>query len=288
MQFNRGISVTLDLLDGTHRGIRIAGVTGWSGNALAGPRSKLKDLLNQKSAGRTGVYILAGRDKATGALCVYIGKSRSVAKRIRHHQTEAAKEFWAEAYLFTNKGRSFNEALAGYVESELVARVRQAGRVQINNNNIPDKPDLARAAVNQAEHFLSNLTVALPVLGLDILERKPWPTEVPKQLPPPPPRNVWIFQDARAKMVGQQFKILAGSKVRKWFGKGASGYGDLQKKLSEDGALHWINGEYGEMTRDVEFNSSSAAAAVVSGRSASGPVSWVNELSGETLGEALK
>ena len=268
MQF--GISVILNLVNGTLSGIRMADVTGWAGHALAGPRDNLDELLQQEGADRTGVYILAGIDASSGNLCVYVGKSRAVSTRIRRHQAEGIKKFWTETYLFTDMDLSFNEALAGYVESVLVEKLERARRVQIKNSNSPDKPLLARADVNRAEHFLSNLKVALPVLGLDILEKKAWPKEITQ----PPPPDLWVFQGARARIRGKETTVLKGSQVRKWFGKGKSRFDELQGQLEEEGALRWTSETHGTLTRDVDFTSTSAAASFVCGRSASGPASW--------------
>ena len=310
MKSKLGISVTLNLVEGEHAGIRIAEVTGWAGYALAGPRSSLKDLLTLKDLDRTGVYILAGLDKKSGRLRVYIGESNSLIKRVKYHHTEGKKKFWTQTYCFANKDKSFNKALALYVESELVARVKKAGRVVIANTTSPDKPDLAMDAVFQAEHFLEKIAVVLPALGLDILSEKPWPVspeppgdgsdglvvpDASDENPDPDPSDatelngsVWLFMGARARILGRKTIVLTGSPAVKWIGKGAKGYRYIQEQLASKGILRWhSNSEKGEFTRDYTFASSSAAAAIVSGRSASGPASWVNELTGKTLKDSV-
>ncbi|WP_188710313.1 DUF4357 domain-containing protein [Microbacterium faecale] len=59
----------------------------------------------------------------------------------------------------------------------------------------------------------------------------------------------------------------------------------LHASLLADGSLQAIEGGRARFTQDVVFTSSSAAAAVVAGRSANGRTSWIDEASGINFGE---
>ncbi|MDE2834177.1 MAG: GIY-YIG nuclease family protein [Bacteroidota bacterium] len=282
MPSNSIVNVNLVLEEGEHSGIRTAEIPGWTGNAIACPRSKLEELFRQKDLDRTGIYILAGIDKSSGELCAYIGESVSVEERVRHRNAQDKHEFWTQSYFFTNQGKFFNKAHGLYVESELVELVTRAGRVRVMNKTSPSRPDLAQDAVILAENFRSHLAAILPVLGLDILEEKSWPSEImlPNENGPDPPvpisapSGLWSFQGACARIDGKRTVVIAGSIAKEWIGKKGGTYAQLQEQLAAEGTLHWTGEGYGVFTRDWEFQSPSAAATVVSGRSASGPASW--------------
>src|SRR3546814_8301128 len=63
------------------------------------------------------------------------------------------------------------------------------------------------------------------------------------------------------------------------------GYKVLQQDLVDSGTLGAVRGEVREFKRDAVFSSPSASAAVVSGRSANGRISWVVKETGQSLAE---
>ena len=97
------------------------------------------------------------------------------------------------------------------------------------------------------------------------------------------------FSEARARIQDHRFVVLAGSRVKAWdqAHKGWS-YETLQKKLSRSGCLHWLTQDFGVLTKDVAFSSSSAAASIVNGAPVSGPASWVEQSGSLLLREILQ
>lgn len=90
------------------------------------------------------------------------------------------------------------------------------------------------------------------------------------------------------RAIGQEidgeFYVFKGSLTRgSWVGT-ERGYQSLYNQLCEDGVLVEGNGTR-VFNEDQSFSSPSAAAAVVSGRSANGRISWKTEGSGMTYGE---
>ena len=57
-----GRSVRLFLADGTPHGLIVADIGNWNGKVLAGPRSRIAELLRRPEASRTGVYVQIGLD----------------------------------------------------------------------------------------------------------------------------------------------------------------------------------------------------------------------------------
>jgi len=58
---------------------------GWTGQALAVPRSKIKELVEWEESLKPGVYFLFGESEETGNDAVYIGEAEQVASRIQQH-----------------------------------------------------------------------------------------------------------------------------------------------------------------------------------------------------------
>ena len=58
-----GRSVRLFLVDGKSTGLITAEIMNWTGHVLTGPRSQLPKFLARPEVGRTGVYLLHGRDR---------------------------------------------------------------------------------------------------------------------------------------------------------------------------------------------------------------------------------
>ena len=74
--------------------LRTAERVNWTGKALAGPRSRLADLLAREELAKSGVYILLGVDPDTRKQPTYIGEAEVVRDRLKQHRD---KEFWIPA-----------------------------------------------------------------------------------------------------------------------------------------------------------------------------------------------
>ena len=96
-----------------------------------------------------------------------------------------------------------------------------------------------------------------------------------------------IGRDKVAKAVMRdRFTVLGGSRARRWITPGTSPSNEaLQRRLIDDGYLGEQGGDGLVFVYDCEFSSSSAAASVVVGSSASGPREWRVEGSDIRLGD---
>ncbi|MEO8746676.1 MAG: DUF4268 domain-containing protein [Rhodanobacter sp.] len=90
---------------------------------------------------------------------------------------------------------------------------------------------------------------------------------------------------ARAREAEGKFIVLAGSGARpEWSGQYHS-YQTLRQELVDAGSLRSADDGNLEFSRDVPFNSPSAASAVVLGRPDNGRTSWVLRATGQTYAE---
>ena len=139
--------------------------------------------------------------------------------------------------------------------------------------------------------FLEQIRTVLPVLGFDFLRDSTRPTSQPKVQPATPQESPYFVLEvpkyqikARAQEVDGEFFVLQGSLAREeWVGTDR-GYKTLFNQLLEDRILTPTESGLTTFTTDQAFSSPSAAAAVISGRSANGRTQWTVEGSGKTYG----
>lgn len=286
-----GRTVKLFLVEGSPTGILAAEIMNWTGHVLVAPRSQTPDALKRPEAARTGVYLLTGEDpEHPSRLRVYIGEGDSVVDRIKAHAKDSSKEFWTHAFIITSKDANLTKAHARYLESRIVEIAKAAGRAAVANGTEPAPKLLPESDVADMEFFLSQVQLVLPVLGLDVLRPKlsaagTGSTLSAKQalegltLTLSSPKH---GAEARAVENEGELTVLAGSvATAKTFI--ANSYSALRQSLIEDGSLVERTGQGLVFATDVNFDSPSAAAAVILNRNANGRVEWRLEGSGQTL-----
>lgn len=291
---SQGRSIRMFLVDGTPSGLITAEIMNWTGHALSGPRSKLAELVNRPEGSRTGVYFLVGTDPDNSARpLVYIGESDDVAKRLKQHnqpEDKGGKDFWEKVCLITSKDQNLTKAHVRYLESQLIRIAGESGRCGLLNKDEPDFSLLPEADLADMAFFIEQIRTILPVLGLDFLREATTVRRVADtlQVSRSPvfecalPRHGII---ARAQEVDGEFVVLAGSKARDTWTGVPGGYQNLFQQLCADGVLVENGGKHRLFSRDHAFSSPSAAAAIVSGRSANGRITWLVEGEKQTYGD---
>ncbi|WP_018936634.1 GIY-YIG nuclease family protein [Thioalkalivibrio sp. ALJ24] len=297
----QGRSIRLFLVDGTPHGLLTAEIMNWTGHVLTGPRGKLSELVQRPECGRTGVYFLVGPDAENSARPqVYIGESDDVGKRLKQHnrtEEQGGKDFWEKVCLITSKDQNLTKAHVKYLESLLIQQAQKVGRCTLNNNTRHDYIGLPEADQADMAFFLEQIRTVLPVLGFEFL----------RDASRPPSRDTVeglagdtseVRESPRFRMTlpkhgitayGQEtegeFFVLEGSQARSaWVGP-AHGYQRLHQQLCEEGVVAEGGDGLLRFTRDYAFSSPSAAAAMVSGRTANGRAEWKREDTGQSYGE---
>lgn len=290
----QGRSIRLFLVDGTPNGLLTAEIMNWTGHVLTGPRSKLAELVQRPECGRTGVYFLVGPDPDDSLRTrVYIGESDDVAQRLKTHnrpEDAGGKDFWERVCLVTSKDQNLTKAHVKYLESKLIGIAASAGRCVLNNGTAHEYAGLPESDRADMAFFLDQIRTVLPVLGFEFLRElsKP-PAPVMAESVPIIERSPRFRLDipkfsvtAYAQEIGGEFFVLKGSRTRKqWIGVDG-GYQGLFQQLVADGVLVAEGAEHLAFKDDYAFASPSAAAAVVSGRSANGRVVWSVDGTGQT------
>lgn len=285
-----GKSVRLFLADGTPGGLLTAEIMNWTGHVVAAPRSDLAALLKRPETNRTGIYILIGDDpESVGGQKVYVGEGDDVSKRLYLHarpEDQGGKDFWDRAIVITSKDTNLTKAHARYLESRFISFGLQANRAKLTNSTTPEPIVLPEADVSDMEYFIEQARIVLPVLGVNIFRSPIAPLPQPAESVAADASVASPVFELRLKKQGilataqeidGEFTVLADSTARlRWTGAGGHNYRGLREKLERDGTLvPSLEGAAMRFSRNQVFASPSAAAAVVTGRSANGRNEWV-------------
>lgn len=271
-------TIKIFLVHGDPKRLRTAELSNWTGKAVAGPRSEFDGVLAREESQKSGVYFLTGYDPETGSSAVYIGEAESVRDRVKSH---LAKDFWNQIVFFTSKDENLTKAHIRYLEGRLIDQCKRAARAEIMNGQSSGSR-LPESDREDMEIFLQKIHQLLPVLGVEVLVPT---TAAPEAATQHEPLTCEIKGlTAHGYLTPNGIIVLAGSQAVLKERASAQKYPwpiHLREKLKNDGVLA-IKEDHLEFTRDAEFSSPSAAAAVVHGGHANGLVAWKNE-SGKTL-----
>jgi hypothetical protein len=229
---------------------------------------------------KSGVYFLTGTDPESGRPAIYVGEAESIKDRVKSHLD---KDFWNHIVYFVSKDENLTKAHIRYLEGKLIERARSVGRALVTNGQTSGAR-LPESDREDMEVFLEKINQLLPVLGVELL--------VPLSRPAPGTSENEVFVceikglKARGHLIPNGFVILKESQAVSQDRPSSEKYPwprNMRQKLKEDGILverqdHLV------FTRDAEFSSPSAAAAVVHGGHANGLISWKNS-KGKTLKE---
>jgi hypothetical protein len=278
---SNGVSIRIFLPDGNPEGIRLIFKANWTGIAVASPRSRYPEVrLARDELLRPGVYVLVGpAEQANFEGRVYVGEGEDLRARIDNHH--ANKDFWNRLVVFTSFGQALNKASIRYLEARLLERAANARRVELDNGTAPGLPPLAEPDAADAESFLRDMLLIFPILGINAFE--------PLQQTASGNRLHLTGPDAQGEgaETADGFIVFAGARARSEtvpsFEQYAKGWATIRSSLIDAGTLVPIEGEDSlHLTEDQDFESPSAAAAILLGRNASGPIEW-KDSAGRTL-----
>ena len=265
---------------GDPKRLRTAELSNWSGKAVAGPRSEFDALLGREESDSSGVYILAGSDPESGKPALYVGEAENIRERIKAH---LKTDFWNQVIFFISKDENLTKSHIRNLEGKLIEHAHTADRAVVKNNqNSGSKlPEADRADMDV---FLEKIRQLLPVLGVELLVPL---TSDPQDRDHP---QILLCQikglTATGRLSPNGFVVFKASEAVLTERASVKKYPwplNMRQKLKEDGVLV-SSDEHLTFTRDAEFSSPSAAAAVVHGGHANGLIAWKDE-AGKTLKE---
>jgi len=290
MSSTHGKTVRIYLADGSPAGIRHAEVVNWTGQAIVCPRGRVGELSDWPEAHRPGVYILLGENPKSSKPMAYIGEAEHVHTRLKQHVTY--KDFWDQVVFFTSKDENLTKSHVKYLESRMVDLAVTAKRMELENGNAPTQSTLPRPDRAAMEEFLGPARILLGALGFTLLEPVKGPIgpndEEMKDHPLASTTLFFEMSKSGVKATGasgdEGFVVFGGS-----VGSAvtvdslSSGYEKLRETMLDDGRLK-RTADAILVSRDILFNSPSAAAAVLRGAEKNGRTCWKDK-NGKTLAE---
>lgn len=277
-----GKKLTIFLIDGLATGPRTIEIGNWSGKAIYSQRSSLTKILNRDEFERPGVYILKSMPNSENFNeRVYIGEAENLKKRLKQHLANTEKDF-VEIVAFISKDEMLTKSHIKYLESKIIGLARDAKASEIDNSVYPELTTLPEADRSDMEFYLDQVKIILPVVNFMFLVSsvyKPINNERDEQQKTNDEKLYFLkskVAEARLLETEEGFVILENSQCLKQKQSSLSeGYQKLREKLIETKVL-LDNGEYYVFKENAIFTSISAAAAVILGRSAAGPIEWID------------
>lgn len=272
-----GFSVRLFLPTGEPEGLRIVEKSNWTGQGIVFPRARFSEARARPELSRVGVYVIWGAIESELRPRVYVGEGDGVLPRLVDHAR--AKDFWTHAAVFTSKDGNLNKAHVQYMEARLVQRASAANRCQLENGNTPQPPSLAEAEIADADGFLNDLLVCLPVIGCAFFESPRIAVQPSVDL-----HLLGKAASARGMDTAEGFLVRADSRANATEAPSTHEFlRSIRSELLNAGILK-REGDYLVLTQDYLFGSPSTAAGVMLGRSANGRTEW-KDISGRPLRE---
>jgi hypothetical protein len=276
-------TIKLFLPHGDAKRRRAAEVSNWTGKALAAPRTELDDLLAREELESSGVYFLLGVNPDTGEPQAYIGEAEVIRDRLKQHKAKAL-DFWNAVVVFVSKDENLTKAHIRYLEHRLLHESKLAGRYQLENAN-SSNPKLPESDREDMEVYLARIRQVLPVLGFDLL------TPIAGSYKTAQPEQSLVCKNKDALAHGKRteggFVVFKGSTAVIALRPSAETQHPFvvsrRQKLVQDGTLVEKDGLF-VFSKDTEFSSPSAAAAVIHGGGANGLTAW-RDSKGRTLKE---
>lgn len=273
-------TIKIFLVHGDPKRLRTAELSNWTGKAVSGPRSEFDDVLAREESQNSGVYFLTGIDPETGNNTVYIGEAESIRGRVKSHLD---KDFWNHISFFISKDENLTKSHIRYLEGRLIEQAKNANRAEVKNNQ-GSGSKLPESDREDMEIFLEKINQLLPVLGVEALVPTTAAIAGKSKI------ETLLCEIKGLKATGHLtpngIVVLAGSQAVLAERPSAQKYPwpvNMRKQLKEQGVLI-EQADHLLFSKDIEFSSPSAAAAVIHGGHANGLTAWKNK-DGRTLKE---
>ncbi len=219
---------------------------------------------------QSGVYFLIGTDAESNKPKAYIGEAEDVGKRLKQQRE---KDFWVQVVVFISKDENLTKSHIRYLERRLIEEATEIGRFALENDQTSGAK-LPEADREDMEVFLTRISQLLPVLGCDILT----PVVKAERQGAAPSHLTYPIKGLTA--TGQRtpsgFVVFKGSEATLDFRPSAPPWVIQQReKYISDHTLEKLDGKF-RFSKNVEFTSPSAAAAIICGGHVNGLTAWRN------------
>ena len=264
-----GKAIELFLANGTADSLVTAELSNWNGKAIKIPRIEVANC-NRKDIHGVGVYFLFCQED-DGTDSVYIGEAEDVHKRLMQHLQDykicTEEYYWNTAVVFI--GSDLNKALIRYLEHHLVKIARECDRFKVLTKTTYKNTVLKEAQTASMEEFIDNIKILINTLGYRVLVPAPQAAD----------DTIYLYCQgsgalAKGFVSANGFTVLSGSVISDHttpsFKKHS--YHKLRSQLVKSDLI-----KDNVFQKDYEFNSPSAASAMIWGRASNGNTDWKTE-----------
>ena len=262
-----GFSVKIFISTGDPQGPRVIEKSNWTGQGIVFPRSLFAEVRHREEFTRTGVYVVWGTGSSGQVPRAYMGQGDVLLPRLNSHAKN--KDFWTHGVAFTSKDQSLNKAHVQHLEARLVQLAAEAKRCELDNANVPQMPSLSDADKADAELYLADMLLCLPLVGVSFFDKPRGPAGTSREL----------FLSAKGiQATGYEgadgFVVRAGSQAVKNEVASIHDYlSDLRKMLLSQRILEDMGTTY-RLAQDYIFTSPSTAAGALLGTASNGRTAW--------------
>ena len=180
-----------------------------------------------------------------------------------------SKDFWTHGVAFTSKDQSLNKAHVQHLEARLVRLAAEAKRCELDNANVLQMPSLSDADMADAELYLADMLLCLPIVGVSFFKKPQGPAGKSREL------------FLRAKGIQARgyeepggFVVWSGSQaVKNEVALIHTYLSDLGKALLAQGIFEDTGTAY-RLAQDYIFTSLSTAARRPIGEASNGRTEW--------------
>lgn len=262
-------SIRIFVATGDPEKLRIVEKANWNGVGFVFPRLMVQEVRELSELRFGGVYILWGGGESDDLPCVYVGLSDEIPQRLYEHNR--TKGFWTHGVVFVS--RALNRAHFSYIEYHLVRLAKLAQRCELDNDSHPVLPQLSDMDKADANLYLSDMLLCLPLLGIQFFEESVGAKET----------HPILKLDGRGITAQgyyvdpRHFIVKAGSQVTKDIVPSAPSRVDKKRKELRVANILVEEEDILRLSEDVEFKSPSGASDFLLGSSSNGWTAWKDE-----------
>ena len=101
---------------------------------------------------------------------VYVGQSSDLSKRITQHTV--GKDWWESVVILTKKDDSFNHTDIDYLESVLINKAKEVGRLDCDNKNKGNNPKVDKFRKVMLDQYLEEALFLMQLIGIKVFTDK--------------------------------------------------------------------------------------------------------------------
>ena len=275
-------TIQIFLPNGDPQGMRIAEITTRIVQVIEVPRSLLADFSQMPESGQVALYFLFGESDDADPQ-VYIGQTGNLKARLAAHNRE--KDFWQRALIVISKTNSLTQTHGLFLEWQCLNACRKTGRYSDLNGNEGNNPHTPAPLKADCLEIFETAKTLLATLGYPVFDSLNAAEAASDQ------EKTFYCRgseaDGRGIYTSEGFVVFKGSSGRTEMTASIGLHRkEARTRLVNCEVLKEIDGRY-VFQKDYLFNSPSAAATGLMGRSANGWVEWKDE-SGKTLDEVVR